>query len=82
MNTDVPQIQPAQVADFLSAHLLAVRSVVDALIASHPDPSAFLHAHERQLEKLRTLQDRGGRPIGLEQAQAMHEHYRRKITPS
>ena len=79
MNMHAPQNPPAAVADYLSAHLLAVRSVVDALIASHPDPAAFLDAHKLQLEKLRTLQDRGGKPIGLEQAQAMHDHYCRKV---
>lgn len=83
MNMHAPQDSPAAMADFLSAHLLAVRSVVDALIASHPDPAAFLDAHKVQLDKLRTLQDhRGGKPIGLEQAQAMHEHYSRKIRRS
>ena len=68
------------VADFLSAHLLAVRSVVDALIASHPDPDAFLAAHERQLAKLRTMQDRFGKPIGLQQAETMHEMYTKGLT--
>ena len=62
-------------ADYLSAHLLAVRSVVDALIASHPDPAAFLEAHEAQLNKLQGLQERAGKPIGLQQARTMHDLY-------
>jgi hypothetical protein len=75
MNMNAAPNPSADVSDFLSAHLLAVRSVVDALIASHPDPGAFLQAHEQQLAKLRSLQDRAGKPIGLQQAQTMHDFY-------
>jgi hypothetical protein len=79
---DSAQTPNREVADFLSAHLLAVRSVVDALIASHPDPGAFLAAHERQLAKLRSMQERAGKPIGLQQAQTMHEMYTKGLTRS
>jgi len=78
-----PAQNPApDVGEFLSAHLLAVRSVVDALIASHPDPGAFLQAHEQQLAKLRSMQERAGKPIGLQQAQNMHDMYSKGLKRS
>jgi len=79
---DAAHTPPEDVADFLSAHLLAIRSVVDALIATHPDPGAFLAAHERQLAKLRSMQQRAGKPIGLQQAQTMHEMYSKGLPRS
>ena len=76
---DAAQKPAADTAEYLTAHLLAVRSVLDALIASHPDPGAFLAAHDMQLEKLRVMQERAGRPIGLQQALSMHDLYSRKV---
>lgn len=80
MNT--AQNPTAEAAEFLSAHLLAVRTALDALIASHPDPGAFLQAHEAQLAKLRSMQERAGKPIGLQQAQNMHDMYSRGLRRS
>lgn len=58
-----------------SSRLLAQRTAIDALVATHPDPEAFLRAHKANVEKLDRLSEDG--TAALEAALAMHEMYRR-----
>ena len=59
----------------LFEQLMAQRTVIDAIVATHPNPPAFLDAHRAQMEKLDRLYDSDSVSL-LETVTRIHERYR------